>query len=134
MTGTALWVERSRDSLALCPFGTRSPCCSVPFGRREKSSQCCSAHCTYPSDTAKQLLQKNRSLEPQGIGSCPQIGDIASLCALGVAGQSRVCGQLCQRGGPLWHRPLLHHPGGLPPVLLHFPGLSVLNIFSYFVT
>lgn len=82
MTGKALWVGRSRGSSALCPCGTRSPCCSVPLGRRERPSRHCSAHGTHPSDTANQPLPKDHSLRHQGIGSCPQIGDITSLSVL----------------------------------------------------
>ena len=38
MTGKALWVEMNHDFVVLGPFDTRSPCCSVPFKRKEKSS------------------------------------------------------------------------------------------------
>lgn len=50
MTGKAWWFETHRGFLVLCPSDTKSPCCSVPFRRKEKSEQCWLAQRTDLSD------------------------------------------------------------------------------------
>lgn len=88
MTGKVSWVEMSHDFLVLCPFDTRSPCCSVPFRRKEKPSWRCLAQSIYLSNKANRLFLNNHSLKHQGINSCPQSGYITSLGAPGVTVQS----------------------------------------------
>lgn len=38
MMGEGVRVEMNHDFVVLGPFDTRSPCCSAPFKRKEKSS------------------------------------------------------------------------------------------------
>lgn len=119
MTGKALWVERSHDFLGLCPFGTRCPCCSVPFRRKEKPSwHRLARRSICPRDKANRLLRKDHSPEPWGADPLPR--DVLSpLSVLWVPQLRAKCEGNCPHQAGLYDTATsFTHPGASLPTTL----------------
>ena len=131
MTGKALWVERSHDFLGLCPFGTRCPCCSVPFRRKEKPSwHRLPQRSICPRDKANRLLWKDHSPEPWGADPLPR----DQFCHLSLCSGYHSSEPSVRATVPIRQALMTRPPPSPTPELLflphsrHFPWFSVFKI------